>query len=759
MASLPSIAVSGNPKLEPELRRTPVPHEKSRNVSCPKCQSTTFLDANLERSLLIVREALSSFNESTQVESSFYVPLLQECIEKRSMSNAQMVHAHIVKTGTHEDPFVMTTLVNAYAKCGYMECSQKVFDRLPERNVVSWTGLMTGYVHDSKPEVAIRVFLQMLEVGAYPNSYTFGTILSACSSMLHVKLGKQIHAYIIKYGIESETSIGNALCSFYSKCRSLGSAVDAFRRIGDKDVISWTAVISACSDNGEPEIGLRYFTEMLSEDVELNEFTFTTILSLCCGLRALDVGRQTYSLSIKLGFQGNLPIKNSIMYLCLKCGLIDEANRLFDEMDSISSVTWNALIAGHAQMMDLSKDEISAHQSGSQALDAFMKMHRSGTKPDLFTLSSVLSVCSRLVALEQGEQVHAQTIKSGFLADLIVGTALVNTYSKCGDINRANKAFTEIQTRTVISWTSMIAAFAQHGQPQQALQQFEEMRLAGEKPNKVTFIGVLSACSHAGMVDEALRYFEMMKRTYEIKPIMEHYACLIDMYVRLGRLEEAFDLTQKIGCEPNDVIWSILIAGCRSHGNLELGFYAAEELLKLKPKDTPTYVMLLNMYLSAERWQDVSRIRKMMKDEKLGKLQDWSWLTIKDKVYSFAVHNRSCPSKEEVENYLGMLLNEVKHHGYRSQNLHVTDEEDEVEPLSSSAHHHSEKLAVAFGLLYTQKAMPVRIVKSISMCRDCHSFIKLVSEMAAREIIVRDSKRLHRFVNGHCCCGDFGNLL
>lgn len=760
MASLPSIAINGNLKLEPDLRRTPS-QEKSQNVSYTKSQSITQLDSTLDRSFLDFREALSTSNEGTQVESLFYVPLLKECVDEKSMTNAQMVHAHIVKTGTHEDTFVMTSLVNVYAKCGHMEFAQKVFDELPMRNVVGWTGLMTGYVHNSQPEVAIRVFLNMLAVGAYPTSYTFGTILSACSALLLVKLGKQIHTYIVKYGVESDTSIGNALCSFYSKCGSLGSSIDAFRRIEEKNVISWTAVISACGDNGDPAMGLRYFIEMLLEDVELNEFTFTTVLSLCCAMHALEVGRQIHSMSIKLGFQSNLPIKNSIMYLCLKCGWINEANRLFHEMDSISLVTWNAMIAGHAQMMDLAENDISAHESGSQAFSMYIKMNRSGIRPDLFTLSSVLSVCSGLVALEQGEQVHAQTIKTGFLGDVIVGTALVSMYSKCGNIDTATKAFSEMKTKTMISWTSMISSLAQHGRSQQALQLFEEMRLAGEKPNKVTFIAVLSACSRAGMVDEALGYFETMKRSYKIKPIMEHYACLIDMYVRLGRLEEAFDLTKKMGCEPNDVIWSILIAGCRSHGNLELGFYAAENLLKLKPKDTETYVMLLNMYISAERWQDVSRVRKMMKDEKLGKLRDLSWLSIRDKVYSFTPHNRSYPHRTEVESYLGMLLDEAKNRGYRCQNIEVNDGEDDGEVVSSSSStvHHSENLAIAFGLLHTQKPAPLRVVKSISMCRDCHAFIKLVSEMTAREFIIRDSKRLHRFVNGQCSCGDFGNLL
>lgn len=724
---------------------------QSPNVSYPS--------ANLEKSFLNLRETLSTSNEGTQFESSFYIPLLQECIAKRSVLNAQMAHSHIVKTGTHEDTFVMTSLVNVYAKCGYMEYAQKVFNQLPGRNVVSWTGLMTGYVHNSQPEVALRVFVEMLEVGAYPTSYTFGTILSACSLLLLVKLGKQIHAYIVKYGIESDTSVGNALCSFYSKCRSLSSAVDTFRRIEEKNVVSWTTVIAACGDNGDPMMGVRYFLMMLSEDTELNEFTFTSIFSLCCTIQALEVGRQLHSLSIKLGFQGNLLIDNSIMYLYLKCGLIDEANRLFDDMESISLVTWNAMIAGRAQMMDLAENRLSAQQSGNRALSIFLKMNRSGTKPDLFTLSSVLSVCSSLMALDQGEQVHAQTIKSGYLADLILGTSLVNMYSKCGNIDKAAKAFTEMQTKTMISWSSMISAFSQHGRSQEALQLFEEMLSAGEKPNKITFVGVLSACSQAGLVDKALQYFDMMKTRYKIKPIMEHYACLIDMYVRLGRLEEAFDLTKKMGCEPNDVIWSILIAGCRSQGNLELGYYAAEQLLKLKPKDNETYVLLLNMYLSAERWQDVSRVRKLMKDEKLGKLQDWSWLSIKDKVYSFSPKNWSYPLKIEVENYLSTLVDEIKGRGYQSQSPQVTDmEDDEAEPVTSSVHH-SEKLAIAFGLLQTSKSVPLRIVKSIGMCRDCHTFIKLVSEITDREIIIRDSKRLHRFVNGHCSCGDFANLF
>ncbi|KAG2698659.1 hypothetical protein I3760_07G160000 [Carya illinoinensis] len=761
MASLPSIAVTCTPKLDPDFRKHPASYsvpEKSPSISYQKNQSHTHLDGNSELRSLDFREALLLIKEGTEIESSYYIPLLQECIEKKSVSKAQIVHDHIMKTGTHEDLFIMTFLINVYAKCGTMDYARKVFDNLPRRNVVSWTTLMTGYVHNSQPELAIQVFQEMLEAGAYPTNYTLGTALNACSSLHSVRLGKQFHAYIIKYQIDFDTSVGNALCSFYSKFCNLGSAIKAFQRISEKNVISWTAVISACGDNGEAARGLKFFTEMLSKDVKPNEFTLTSILSLCCTTLCLGLGAQIHSLSSKLGYESYLPIKNSIMYLYLKCGWVREAQKLFDGMETVSLVTWNAMIAGHAQVMDFVEDDISAYESGCEALNIFLKLNQSRLKPDLFTFSSILTVCSRMVALEQGEQIHAQTIKTGFLTDVVVGTALINMYSKCGSIEKASKAFVEMDTRTMISWTSMITGFSQQGWSQQALQLFEDMRLAGVRPNQITFVGVLSACSQAGMVNEALSYFEMMQKEYKIKPVMDHFACLIDMFVRLGRLKEAFDFIGKMDFEPTEFIWSLLIAGCRSHGNLELGFYAAEQLLKLKPKDAETYVLLLNMYISAGRWKDTSRVRKMMKEEKLGKLQDWSWINIKEKVYSFKPNDKSHFHSADLYTSLENLLQQASSLGYESlETMELTDE-DEEENTSSSTAYHSEKLAVAFGLLNTPNATPIRVIKSVFMCRDCHNFTKYISLLTDREIIIRDSKRLHKFVNGRCSCGDFSGL-
>lgn len=716
------------------------------------------------------REALSLAKEGTEeVEpssSSFCLPLLQECLDKCSISGTQIVHGHLMKTGSHKDLFLMTFLVKVYAKCGNMEDARRAFDHMPTRNMFSWTTLMVGYVQNSQPKHAIHVFQEMLHEGSYyPSFYTLAIALNACTSLKYpLKLGEQFHAYIIKYHVDFDTSVGNALCSLYSKCGRLELGLKAFRRIKEKNVISWTAAIFACGDNGEAMRGLRLFVEMINseEEVQPNEYTLTSVLGQCCEVVSLQLGTQVHSFCTKLGYESNLRVRNSLLYWYLKCGCIGEAQVLFKGMECVSLVTWNAMIAGHAQMMELAKDDnLSACQSGNEALNLFSKLNRSGMKPDAFSFSSVFSVCSRMMGFEPGEQIHAMTIKNGFLSDVVVGTSLVNMYNKCGNIERASKAFLEMSTRTMISWTSMIAGFAQHGWSKQALHLFEDMKLVGVRPNQITFVGVLSACGSAGMVNEAFSSFEIMQKEYKIKPVMDHYACLVDMLVRLGRLEEAFNfITKEMDYEASEFIWSKLIAGCISHGNLELGCYAAEQLLSLKPKDAETYVLLLNIYHSAGRFDDVARVRKIMKEENIGKLKDWSWISIKGRVYSFETndeaHTQSSPACKSLED----LLVKVKNLGYEVlESMEISEEEEEEEKTSSPTIYHSEKLAIAFGLENLPNSSPIRVVKSTSMCKDCHSFIKYVSTLTSREIIVKDSKRLHKFVNGQCSCGNFGDFL
>ncbi|KAJ6846181.1 pentatricopeptide repeat-containing protein-like [Iris pallida] len=735
MASLPSLATSSTTTL-PDLRKHSSINDQRAPPTAPEA---------------VAKEPFPS---------AFYVPLLHRCAETKSTPLAESLHAHIVKTGTVQDLFVATSMVNTYMKCGSVASARNLFDEFPQRNVVTWTALIAGYVRNSEPASGVVVFVRMLESGCYPTNYTLGSVLNACSALRSVEVGQQVHGYVVKYGLEMDTSIGNSLCSLYSKCGRLELAAKAFQRIPERNVISWTTIVSACGDNGDADMGLRLFRDMLREGCEPNEFTLTSAMSLCCVAPALSLGKQVHALSIKYACESSLPVKNSIMYLYLKCGEIDKARKFFDGMETVSLITWNAMIAGHAQMMGLARDDATARLSGLEALNLFLRLTRSGTKPDLFSFSSVLSVCSSLVALEQGEQFHAQALKSGFLSDVVVSSALVNMYNKCGCIEKASKTFIDMPVRTLISWTSMITGYSQHGRSREAIELFEDMRLAGVKPNQVTFLGVLSACSHAGLVDEANYYFHMMTNEYGIRPVMDHFACMVDMFVRLGRLEDAFGYISSTGFEPNEVIWSILIAGCRSQGRLDLGFYAAGRLLELRPKAIETYVLLLNMYVSAGRWQDVAKVRRVMKDGKIGSVKDRSWITVKDKVHFFRADDRSHSRGDEMYEFLERLIERAKDIGYVPYtSVEVPSEGEDEEKTSRSTLHHSERLAVAFGLLNLPEGASVRVVKNISMCRDCHSSIKFFSLLTGREIVVRDSKRLHRFKDGQCSCGDFGALL
>ncbi|CAK8537787.1 unnamed protein product [Lathyrus sativus] len=763
IVSLPSLLpVSATPNLPPLFRKYPTtsfPPHKGQSISLKKSHISTLLDPNKHHNF---QEALSFLKEGKEeVDGSFYIPLLQQCLENGSFSSTQIIHCHIVKTGNHEDSFLATFLVGVYAKCDKMECAQRTFDHINRKNVVSWTHLMKGYVQNSMPKHAIHFFREMLlHSECNPSTHTLAIALNACTSLQSLKLGEQLHAYLIKRDFDSDTSIGSALCSLYSKCGGrLRFGLKAFRRIREKDVISWTAAISSCGKNGKTKKGLRVFVEMLLDEVlvQPNEYTLTSVLSQCCEVMCLEFGIQVHSLCTKLGYESNLRVRNSLLYLYIKCGCIDEAQRLFKGMDDVSLVTWNAMIAGHAQMMQLSKDNFSAYRSGSEALKFFSELNRSGMKPDSFTYSSVLSVCSRMMALEQGEQIHARTIKTGNLSEVFVGCSTINMYNKCGSIEKASKVFLEMSIRTMILWTSMITGFAQHGWSKQALNLFEDMKLVGVRPNQITFVGILSACGSAGMANEAFNYFEIMQKEYKIKPVMDHYACLVDMLVRLGQLEEAFDFIKKMDYEASEFIWSNLIAGCLSQGNLELGCDAAEKLLSLKPKDTETYALLLSTYVSAGRFEEVSLVKNIMIEEKIEKLKDWSWISIKDRVYSFETIDKAHLETLLVSKSLEDLLVKAKNLGYEMlESVEISDKEHEE---SSSTIYHSEKLAITFGLENLPNSSPIRIVKNTLMCRDCHNFVKYISTLTSREIIVKDSKKLHKFVDGQCSCGNIGGFL
>ncbi|KAJ4793491.1 Pentatricopeptide repeat-containing protein [Rhynchospora pubera] len=764
MASLPSLALSGSsiPKLDDNLRKlsnNPLLFEKDpsnqHHSREPKTNSRTSPEP------IDFKQALQLLKEGTEFNSTIYVPLIHQCIKSNCLSSAKAIHSHTIRTGCCSDTYVATAIVNAYTKCGATNHSQLMFDEMSERNVITWTALINGYVRNSDPQNAVQMFIKMLESGWEPVSFTFWAVLNACCDLYNLKLGEQIHAYIIKSGVSSIVAMGGSLSNMYSKCGNLELAIKSFECSEFKDVVTWTAIISACGDSGNPQLGLRMFIDMLHENIWPNRVTLSSVASLFCACQDLQLGptKQYHAFCIKCGGESVFQVRNSLMYMYLKCGAIEDATRLVENMTSFNLVTINSLIAGLSKMMGSGKDDMDLYSIRVEAFKVFKRLKRSFTKPDMFTFTSVLNVCTGLMALECGTQIHAQMVKSGVLSDIVSSTSLVNMYGKCGNIEDAMKAFSEMQARTVVSWTTMISAYSQNGQYKEAIESFEEMLAAGVNPTLVSFIGVLSACSYACLVDKANYYFNLMKDHYGIEPDTGHYACMADMFVRLGRITDAFEFIERENFEPNEIIWCILIAGCRSHGNTSLAFYAAERLLELKPKKIETYVLLLNMYKSADRWRDVSRVRMMIKEENIPYIRDRSWITIKGKVNFFVASGRSHSENDDIFDLLEDLIEKAKGMGYEPyQARYESDGEEEKKETKETklVRHHSEKLAVAFGLINVSYGDPIRVLKNISMCKDCHTLLKLISVLTEREIIVRDSKRFHKFKEGVCSCGDFG---
>eukprot|EP01018_Ginkgo_biloba_P025610 Gb_06572 [translate_table: standard] len=426
-----------------------------------------------------------------------------------------------------------------------------------------------------------------------------------------------------------------------------------------------------------------------------------------------------------------------------KCCNTEDAARVFDKILNRDVISWTALIAVNAQQ---------GH--GEDALKLFCQMQHAGMEPNQFTFASVLKASASLAAMEQGRQIYAHIMKSGFEADVIVGNALVDMFAKCGSIEDARRVFNKMSEHNLVSWNTILVGYAQHGQGKNVLDLFQQMQWAGTKPDGITFVAVLSACTHVGLVEEGRQLFASMSQDHGIRPEVGHYACMVDLLGRAGCLHEAEDLIGQMPFEPNAVVWGALLAACRFHDNIELGKHVAECLFKLEPEKAAPHVLLSNIYAASGRWDDATEVRKLMKDRGLKKEPGRSWIEVKNCVHTFYAEDRLHPQTEEIYALLDRLAGQMKEAGYVPDTnfvLHDVDDEQKECMLI----HHSEKLAIAFGLINTPTGMPIKIKKNLRVCGDCHNAAKVISKVAEREIIVRDTNRFHHFKDGLCSCGDY----
>ncbi|XP_057832150.2 pentatricopeptide repeat-containing protein At3g12770-like [Cryptomeria japonica] len=675
--------------------------------------------------------------------STTFASILPACAKMGALVQGMDIHQSITEGGFLSDIVVASALVDMYAKCGSIDKARKFFDRMPQRNVISWNAMIAGYAQNGYLEKALETFKQMQLAAVKPDSTTFASILPICAKMGALEQGIDIHQSIKDRGILSDVVVATALVDMYAKCGSIDKACELFDKMPKRDVISWTAMIAGYVQNGFVEKALETFKQMQLEGVKSNSTTFASILPACAKMGALQQGMEIHRSIMEGGVFSDVIVGNALVDMYAKCGNIDKAWGLFDKIPQRNLVTWNAMIAGYAQSGLVEK-----------ALETFKQMQLAGVKPDSTTVTTILPACGKMGALEQGMDIHQSTMEEGFLSDIMVGNALLDMYAKCGSIDKARELFDKMSQRDVISWNAMIAGYAQNGFCEDALKIFKLMKHSRTFPDIVSFACVLYACSHAGLVDEGCTYFNHMSNPYCITPTINHYVCMVDLLARAGYLEGALRFIIKLPVKPMVVVWMCFLSACRSHMNIGLGVFTATLLFDLDPTNTAAYVLLSNIYAKVGKWANVQNIRRSMRNRGIEKIPGCSWIESHKMVHAFCAGDISHPKTQEIHAMLEKLALEMKAAGYFPDSRHLLNDVEEEEK-ELFLYHHSEKLAIAFGLLNTPPRTTIRVVKNLRVCIDCHTATKFISKIVAREIVVRDGNRFHHFKQGQCSCGDY----
>ncbi|XP_058206129.1 pentatricopeptide repeat-containing protein At3g49170, chloroplastic [Rhododendron vialii] len=678
-----------------------------------------------------------------------FAAVIRACSNAENAWIGDVIFGSVIKTGYFEsDVCIGCALIEMFAKgSGDFDSAKKVFDRMPDRNSVSWTLMITRYSHMGNRKEAVELFIDMVESGYMPDKFTFTSLVSACAELGILSFGQQLHAQVVKYGLAFDVCVGCSLVDMYAKCAEDGSMVNSrkvFDVILDHNVISWTSIITGCGQSGKhSKEAIELYCRMIEDQVLPNHFTFSSLFKACSNLSDPDTGEQIYAHVVKMGLAAVNCVGNALISMYVRSGRMEDARKAFDILFEKNLVSYNTIVDGCTKNID-----------SNEAFGEFHQIEDTGFVLDSFTFASLLSGAASIGAVAKGEQIHARLLKAGFESNQLIANTLVSMYSRCGTMEAALRVYFKMERLNVVSWTSIITGLAKHGFATRALEMFQEMLNAGIKPNEVTYIAVLSACSYVGMIDEGWKHFNSMYKEYGISPRMEHYACMVDLLGRSSFLEEAMQLINSMPFEADALVWRTLLGACRVHGNIALGKQAAEMVIEKEPNDSAGYILLSNLYASMGQWNEVAEIRKTMKKKNLGKEAGSSWIEIENTMHKFHVGDTSHPQAEEIYKELDQLVTEIKEVGYvpdTSSVLQDVEDEQKEEFLLQ----HSEKIAVTFGLINTSKPKRITVFKNLRVCGDCHNAMKYISMVKEREIVLRDSNRFHHFKNGICSCNDY----
>ncbi|XP_022953226.1 pentatricopeptide repeat-containing protein At1g15510, chloroplastic [Cucurbita moschata] len=664
--------------------------------------------------------------------------VLRTCGCISDIARGKEIHTHVIRFGFELDVDVGNALITMYVKCGDLSNARKLFDKMPKRDRISWNAMISGYFENGGGLEGLRLFFMMRELSVDPDLITMTSLASACELLGNQRLGREIHGVGVKSEFGDDVSMNNSLIQMYSSLGHLGEAEKIFSRMVSKDVVSWTAMIASYDSHKLPLKAVETYKTMALEGVMADGITLVSVLSACACLGHLDLGIRLHGISIKTGFISHVMVSNALIDMYSKCKCVNKALEVFHKISGKNVISWTSLILG-----------LRINNRSFEALFFFRQMKES-MKPNSVTLITILSACARIGALMRGKEIHAHALRTGVGFDGFLPNAILDMYVRCGRNVPALNQFNS-QKKDVTAWNILLTGYAEQGQGKLAVELFDEMLESEINPDEITFIALLCACSRSGMVMEGLEYFNEMKNKYNLTPNLKHHACVVDLLGRAGQLDDAYDFIQDMPIEPDAAIWGALLNACRIHRSVQLGELAASRVFEKDDKSVGYYVLLCNFYAECGNWEKVSKVRTLMRERGLAVDPGCSWVEVNGKVHAFLSGDNFHAQSKEINGVLDGFYSKMKEAGLGDL------KSSEVESSRADVFcGHSERQAIAFGLINTAPGMPIWVTKNMYVCRSCHDMVKFISRNVRREISVRNVEEHHHFKDGVCSCGDEG---
>ncbi|XP_029127588.1 pentatricopeptide repeat-containing protein At2g22410, mitochondrial [Cajanus cajan] len=612
-------------------------------------------------------------------------PLLSLLERSKSLFQLKQIQARMILTGLIGNGFAASRLVAfcALSESQNLEYCTKILYWIKEPNVFSWNVAIRGSVESGDLEGAVLLYKRMLQCGLLkPDNHTYPLLLKACSYSSMNWVGFTILGHVLKFGFESDIFVHNASIKMLLSYGELEAAYDVFNKVYVRDLVTWNSMITGCVRRGLANEARKLYQEMEAEKVKPNEITMIGIISSCSQLQDLSLGREFHCYIKEHGLELTIPLNNALMDMYVKCGDLLAARAIFDNVANKTLVSWTTMILGYARFgfLDVARELLYKipeksvvpwnsiisgcvqAKNSKEALALFHEMQINKIEPDKVTIVNCLSACSQLGALDVGIWIHHYIERHNLSLDVAMGTALVNMYAECGNIARALQVFQEIPQRNCLTWTAIIRGLALHGSAHDAISYFLKMIHSGLRPDEITFLGVLSACCHGGLVEEGRKYFSQMSSKFNISPQLKHYSCMVDLLGRAGHLEEAEELIRNMPMAADAAVWGALCAACCVHGNVLIGERAALKLLEMDPQDSGIYVLLASLYSKAKMWKEARNARKLMKERGVEKTPGCSSIEINGIVHEFVARDALHPQSEWIYACLVSLTKQLELH-------------------------------------------------------------------------------------------------